>query len=40
MSGNRREPLFDFEVHPVTGASIEVFYKDTRLITFGKGGIG
>jgi hypothetical protein len=38
MSGNRREPLF--EVHPVTGASIEVFYKDTRLITFGKGGIG
>ena len=26
MSSNRREPLFD--VHPLTGASIEVFYAD------------
>ena len=32
-SGNRREPLFD--VHPVTGASIEVFYAH-GLATFGR----
>ena len=31
------EPLFD--VHPVTGANIEVFYAD-RLATFGRGGAG
>jgi len=31
----RYEPLFD--VHPVTGASIEVFFAD-RLATFGRGG--
>jgi hypothetical protein len=37
-SGNWHEPLFD--VHPVTGASIEVFYADTRLATFGRGGAG
>jgi hypothetical protein len=29
-----------FEVHPVTGASIEVFYSDTGLATFGWGGAG
>jgi hypothetical protein len=32
------EPLFD--VHPETGASIEVFYADTGLATFGEGGPG
>jgi hypothetical protein len=31
-------PLFD--IHPVTGASIEVFYADRTLETFGKGGAG
>ena len=36
-SGNRREPLFD--VHPVTGASIELFYAD-GLATFGRRGAG
>jgi hypothetical protein len=36
-SGNRHEPLFD--IHPVTGASIEVFFAD-RLATFGRGGAG
>jgi hypothetical protein len=34
---NRHEPLFD--IHPVTGASIEVFFAH-RLATFGKGGAG
>jgi len=38
MSGNRHEPLFD--VHPATGASIEVFFADRRLATFGRGGAG
>ena len=33
MSSNRREPLFD--VHPLTGANIEVFYAD-GLATFGR----
>jgi hypothetical protein len=33
-----REPLF--EVHPQTGASIEVFYSDRTLETFGRGGAG
>jgi hypothetical protein len=33
MSSNRRKPLFD--VHPLTGASIEVFYAD-GLATFGR----
>jgi hypothetical protein len=32
----RREPLFDF--HPQTGISIEVFYSDRTLETFGRGG--
>jgi hypothetical protein len=34
MSSNRREPLF--YVHPLTSASIEVFYAD-GLSTFGSG---
>jgi hypothetical protein len=34
----RHEPLFD--VHPQTGASIEVFYADRTLETFGKCGAG
>jgi hypothetical protein len=38
MSSNRREPLFDID--PVTGASIEVFYADTTLTSFGRGGHG
>jgi hypothetical protein len=38
MSSNRHEPIFD--IHPVTGASIEVFYADTALATFGRGGAG
>jgi hypothetical protein len=33
-----REPLFD--VHPWTGASIEVFYADRALETFGRAGAG
>ena len=37
MSSNRREPLFD--VRPLTGASIEVFYAD-GLATFGRSGAG
>src|SRR5437868_6496117 len=34
----RLEPLYD--VHPRTGASIEVFYADRALETFGKRGAG
>jgi hypothetical protein len=34
---HRFEPLFD--IHPVTGASIEVFYAD-GLATFGRGVTG
>jgi hypothetical protein len=39
MSNDRRhqEPLFDR--HPVTGASVEVFYAN-GLTTFGRGGAG
>jgi hypothetical protein len=37
-SSNRREPLFD--IHPVTGASIEVFWADSTLASVGKGGVG
>jgi hypothetical protein len=33
-----REPLFD--VHPLTGVSIEVFYSDRTLETFGREGAG
>ena len=32
------EPLFD--IHPLTGASIEVFYADRTLDTFGRCGAG
>jgi hypothetical protein len=38
MSSHRHEPLFDID--PVTGASIEVFYADNSLISFGKCGAG
>ena len=34
----RCAPLFD--VHPRTGDSIEVFYADRALETFGRGGAG
>jgi hypothetical protein len=34
----RGEPLFD--VHPQTGISIEVFWADRALETFGRGGAG
>ena len=37
-SGNRFEPLFD--VHPITGASFQVFYTDRTLETFGRCGAG
>jgi hypothetical protein len=34
----RREPLYD--IHPLTGVSIEVFYADRTLETFGGDGAG
>jgi hypothetical protein len=34
----RREPLYD--INPQTGVSIEVFYADRALETFGRGGSG
>ena len=34
----RLEPLYD--IHPLTGVSIEVFYADRTLETFGRGGPG
>jgi hypothetical protein len=34
----RREPLYD--IHPLTGISIEVFYLDRSLETFGRSGAG
>jgi hypothetical protein len=34
----RHEPLYD--INPRTGISIEVFYADRTLETFGKGGAG
>jgi hypothetical protein len=37
-SNPRPAPLFD--VDPRTGISIEVFYADSRLETFGRGGAG
>jgi hypothetical protein len=33
-----REPLFDID--PATGVSVEVFYVDRTLETFGRGGAG
>ena len=38
VRASSHEPIFD--VHPLTGASIEVFYADRTLETFGKGGAG
>jgi hypothetical protein len=37
-SSERYEPLFD--VHPVTCATVEVFWADTTLETFGRGSSG
>ena len=37
-SNPRYEPLFD--VHPRTGASIEIFYANRALETFGRCGAG
>jgi hypothetical protein len=37
IPNNRQGPLFD--IHPVTGVRIEVFFAD-RLATFGRGGAG
>jgi hypothetical protein len=34
----RREPFYD--INPRTGVSIEVFYSDRTLETFGRGGAG
>jgi hypothetical protein len=34
----RHEPLFD--IHPLTGASVEVFYANRALETFGRAGSG
>jgi hypothetical protein len=34
----KHEPLFD--IHPRTGASMEVFYADPCLETFGRSGAG
>jgi hypothetical protein len=34
----RRQPLYD--INPRTGISIEVFYSDRTLETFGRGGTG
>jgi hypothetical protein len=34
----RREPLY--HINPLTGISIEVFYADRTLETFGRGGAG
>jgi len=33
-----REPLYD--INPETGVSIEIFYADRTLETFGRGGAG
>lgn len=38
MSSDRYQPLFD--IHPVTGASIEVFYADSTRASVGRGGAG
>ena len=37
-SNPRHQPLFD--VHPQTGATIEVFFADCTLETFGRSGAG
>src|SRR5271155_5930367 len=38
MQCSRQVPLFD--IHPLTGTSIEMFFADRALETFGKGGAG
>jgi hypothetical protein len=38
VSSDRHGPIFD--IHPVTGVGIEVFYTDRTLETFGRGGAG
>jgi hypothetical protein len=38
VSSNRHEPIFDID--PVMGVSIEVFYADRTLESFGKSGAG
>ena len=38
MTTQKYEPLFDN--HPVTGASVEVFYADRTLENFGQGEAG
>jgi len=38
MSSNRREPIFD--IHPRTGFTIEIFYVDQTLESFGRTGAG
>jgi hypothetical protein len=38
MSSHRHEPLFDID--PVRGASIEIFWADATLATFGRVGAG
>jgi hypothetical protein len=38
VQGASPEPLYD--IHPLTGISIEVFYSDRRLETFGRVGRG
>jgi hypothetical protein len=42
ISNPRRRALHEpfYDVHPRTGASIEVFYSDRTLETFGRGGAG
>ena len=37
-ASNAHCPLYD--INPLTGISIEVFYADNRLVTFGRGGSG
>jgi hypothetical protein len=38
MSSNRHEPIFD--IHPRTGFTIEIFYLDRTLESFGRAGAG
>ena len=42
MSTNRPHEKLDplFDVHPVTDASVEIFYADRTLESFGRGGAG
>lgn len=38
MPSDRYLPLFD--IHPVTGESVEIFFADGRLPAFGRGAAG